>query len=246
MLERVGRLEFFAALLPGFFLVCAITIAFAPVQMVPTTTLWTRLEGAATHIGGAPPLVVLLAFGAYLIGSLVRIVPLKAVERVIPPGKVLFPHVVEVRRFINTLKEEATAACHEVSLGPTIGNSLSQHVFNHWKNAVCLRSADGFRYYQSFESRSRMFAGMFWAGLVGILCAIITICRTVPNVSRAGVELMVLSLAIVVCFGSQFRRVRVQEAVVLASLFTWLVTNERKLANNALHLPVADAPAGDR
>jgi len=50
MLERIGKVEFFSALLPGFYIFLAATIAFGETAVTPAAAgLWGRLKPLATE-----------------------------------------------------------------------------------------------------------------------------------------------------------------------------------------------------
>jgi hypothetical protein len=93
---------------------------------------------------------------------------------------------------------------------------------------LCLRAPTGFTFYQSFEARSRFFAGMFWAGMAGIGGGLYLV-GTVPRAPLSyapALQMIVVSVTLVLAFGFQLRRVREQEARVLVTLFAALLQGE--------------------
>ena len=116
---------------------------------------------------------------------------------------------------------KAMAALREPGLKKNIGISkgIPMFVFNYWKDFVCISSPEGFEFYQTFETRSRMFAGMIFAGLVGILGSLLIIYLTRNYSCEVGLTLFLFSLALYITFGANFRRVRTQEAQVLLMIY---------------------------
>jgi len=90
------------------------------------------------------------------------------------------------------------------------------YVFNYWKDALCVNSTEGFIYYQTFEIQVRLFAGMIWAAWCGFL---ISICIVYFSY-RTALELGSISLIVLVVFGYNFHKLRLQEAMALMLLFT--------------------------
>jgi hypothetical protein len=182
----------------------------------------------ATEARQEPALVLLVLFASYLSGTLVRTLPVRTVERLLPPFHVTFPHWRVLRSFVAGLRTNAAwaglAASELPDLPADIPYRETMLLFNHWKSALSVRTPDSFRYYQTFESRSRMFAGMFWAGLLGAVGSIYTLARlgvTVFLHTPFAWQALAVSLLIALLFGGQFRRVREQEARVLLSLYLW-------------------------
>lgn len=222
MIERLGRVEFFATLPAGFFLLLALVLAASPV-VDPDGRSWSAWAVihriAVDEVEGHASLILLILFATYLLGSLVRSLPVSIVDRLTPPFRRGFPPIDVVREALAELSQHKKATRFTAAHAPKVGSTLPTTVFNHWKNWLCVLNQDAFRYYQSFESRSRMFAGMAMAGAVGCVCALVILYRAGWSVPRIGVELLVASGALVLLFGGQFRRVRKQEAGVLVSLF---------------------------
>jgi hypothetical protein len=158
----------------------------------------------------------------------------RTVERLLPPFRVMFPHWRVLRTFVAGLKTNASwaglAEGELPDLPAAVPYGETMLLFNHWKNALCVRSPESFRYYQMFESRSRMFAGMFWAGLIGVLGSIWTLAHLgVTGFAHTPFawQALAVSAVVILLFGGQFRRVREQEARVLLSLYLWSKREEK-------------------
>ena len=145
-----------------------------------------------------------------------------------------FPHSERLEDYLGTLRSNASSThCSEFAT-PVIDNIVPMDVFNYWKNVLCINSPDGFRYYQGFEARSRFFSGMFWAGLLGMVGGIWSII-VYPTVPLALWQILIISTVVALLFGSQFRRIRCQEATALISLYTaYCQTHSKTSANNSL------------
>ena len=97
-----------------------------------------------------------------------------------------------------------------------------------------MNSPEGFRLYQSFEARSRFFAGMFWAGLFGIAGWVWLVIYS--EMARDRWHLLIPSVILVIVFGSQFRRVRAQESLVLFSVYSGMGHERKEQVNTSLRI----------
>lgn len=248
MLNRIGKVDFFAVLPAGFYVFVVFLIVFG-LATSPTTgttiSIWKPISDLVATAVGKPVTLVLVLFGSYLIGSSLRAFPVKWAEKATPPFRLEFPYPLELQRVISELEKQKEASGFNPNKSLSISDDLKMSVFNYWKDKLCMKSPDGFSYYQSFEARTRYFAGMFWAGCIGVIGGLIIIFQ-IPNGSldqKFGV--LVLSIMIMVVFGGQFRRVREQEARVLVSLFAVLqqdcVTSQQVNAGDGKKRGGADA-----
>ena len=163
-----------------------------------------------------PVALVFVLFGSYLCGSILRVLPVRWAEKATPPFKSEFPYPEAMRDFLTNLTERSTPTELALKKLPDLSQVGSQRQFNHWKNVLCMHSPDAFNHYQTFEARTRFFAGMLWAGFVGLLGGSTL---AVQGGLPAGFQLALLSLLLIGAYGIQFRRVRIQEVVVLFSLY---------------------------
>lgn len=215
-------MEFFAAIPPGFFIfivsfVCLVNGTAAATSL----SLWEHLLFLSTKIKENPPVIIFVLFAAYLLGSIIRSMPVQWAEAVASFGRSRFPFGPKLRGMLREIKDECAATNLRPESLPTV-EKLSSSTFNYWKDFLCARAPEAFLYYQSFEARSRFYTGMFWAGAVGIIGGGVTVLRSyMANLSLIpGTQLCVVSLCLCLAFGTQLRRVREQEARVLLTLFT--------------------------
>jgi hypothetical protein len=105
--------------------------------------------------------------------------------------------------------------------------------YQFWKISICSELPDVFSYTQNMESTVRLFAGMFWAGLLGIIgsCSLLGTWLLKsslggPDWVRLGLIVLGISLIISFIFGMNIRRVRGQE--VRYVFYAYLVLQEKK------------------
>ena len=55
---------------------------------------------------------------------------------------------------VDTLNRNLSAACHDPSKVPDVSRGLPMHVFNYWKDVLCVKSTAGFEDYQTFRLES--------------------------------------------------------------------------------------------
>ena len=76
---------------------------------------------------------------------------------------------------------------------------------------------------QTFEARSRFFAGMFWAGLVGAIAGTVLsgihLAGSDLWVHKPALQLIIISALMMLLFGRQLAGVRKQEASVVLFLY---------------------------
>lgn len=221
---RVTRGEFFAVLAPGFFI---FVVAYAAFNATGSATasppsLWKVLEDLSSEVGKYPALLVFIIFGAYLLGSILRALPVGYVERMIPPFRTKFPHADRLREVRETLKKHDKAAMIDPHLLITLpDDDLPMHVYNYWKDVLAVCSPEGFQHYETFETRVRFFGGIFWAALFGIASSLyLTVQSPAFFPHPTGGPLFIISAVLLLSFGSQFRRIRKQEAGALLMIFT--------------------------
>ena len=90
--------------------------------------------------------------------------------------------------------------------------------FDYFKLYVCANSPHTFDYLRSFEARVNLFAGVFWAGVIGIVSGSVVVIGThsdeIPSVwLRPGISLIAVSLFFAGMFGQRLVRVRRLEVI---------------------------------
>ncbi len=217
MVSQFPRSEFLSVLPPGLFV---LTAAFAAANVQSSQqTLWAFLSNFAVQIQNAPLLLLFLLLGSYLLGSVLRALPVNWVERLVPPFGVQFPYPTVIEDVLKTFLQNQSLTGHDVTSIPSINGQLPMHVFNFWKDVLCVSSPGAFEYYQTFETRVRLFAGLTWASSVGVLCAGVAAVRLETVSSPLALAIFLLSAMMLVAFGLNFRRVRRQEVRVLFMLY---------------------------
>lgn len=93
-------------------------------------------------------------------------------------------------------------------------------VFDCWKSILRVRVPTAYAHVRSLEGRVRMFVGLFWAGLLGIVVGASVLVFRSQGWSRPSLVVMLVSAAMFIAFGSRVRHVRAEEAneVLLAYL----------------------------
>ncbi|MBI1760234.1 MAG: hypothetical protein HYR56_02250 [Acidobacteria bacterium] len=231
IVSQFNKSDLFAVLPPGFVIFTFVYAVYRTNNQ--TASLWAVLQGLTDQLQQRPAWLVFVLFAAYLLGNLVRTIPVEFAERMLPPfRKKGFPYPDKLQEVIVTLTENAAAArLVDSEQLPDLSNGVPLHVYNYWKNALCVGTANGFDYFQSFETRMRFFTGMLWAGWVGLLGSLVIALRCQTLTHPAGLTMFVLALVILLTFGLNFRRVRRQEARALLLLFVVYQQNSARSAS---------------
>ena len=228
IINQFSKSDFFGVLPPGFYSFVAV-YSWYSVQFITKPSIEPKpsvesLWGILTKLSGAvqekPATLVFILFASYLIGSVFRAIPVYWAERLIPPFTKDFPYPITLIEVLATLNAYPETTKHDINKMPKVDKGVPMHIFNYWKDVLCLRSPEGFAYYQTFETRVRFFAGMIWAGLIGSLSGGYLILRFLDLKHPTGLPLFLLSSILLIIFSSNFRRVRRQEARSLVTIFT--------------------------
>lgn len=226
---RLSGVEFFAAMPPGVFVFLVAYVCLSPsLSADGLASLSERLLPLSRVLQENPPMVVGAVFGSYLFGSIIRSLPVRWADSVASFRRDDFPYPAMLARAVAIMKTEYAACGIDPRLLPE-WTHLSAGTFNYWKDVLCLRAPAAFSFYQSYEARSRFFAGMFWAGMAGVVGGLYLVvsARFEQTPYTPALQLLIASVVLVVAFGFQLRRVREQEARVLVTLFAALLQDER-------------------
>jgi hypothetical protein len=222
MFDRIEKIDFFAVFPAGFYVFVVLFIdyqAFLSPDAFLGKSIWSPVLNLAETVGSKPINLALILFVCYLLGSSLRALPVKWVERLTPPFRLEFPYPDRLKKVLKELASNRKASDFDPERPPIITNDVEMSVFNYWKDTLCIGTHDAFAYYQTFEARTRFFAGMFWSGCIGTVGGTAVLFhRCVSDFPDKYIPL-VLSVILVAVFGGQFRRVREQEAGVLVTLF---------------------------
>ena len=215
--SQFNKSDLFAVFPPGFVIFMFVYAAYRTDKQA--SSLWVVLGLLTEQLQQRPAWIVFVLFAAYLLGTLSRTIPVFIAERLLPPFKGGFPYPSVLSEVVDTLKQNAIAARIDTDRLPDLSNGVPGHVYNYWKHLLCLGTAEGFDYYQTFETRVRFFTGMIWAGWIGLLCSLAIFIRCWMLTHTVGWIMLGLAFLLLLTFGYNFRRVRRQEARALLLLF---------------------------
>ena len=198
--------------------------------------LWDRFEPVVAAISDFWPLSILFVFAAYLIGAVMRAVPVNSADgacrrlfrRTIPTKndrrkmyEEAFPYRSLLKYYITSFKKYNLVPNNfildENDIGQ-ISNLKLHNLFIHFKNCLCSKSPDIYSTVKEFESRVRLFSGMFIAGICGLILVSCLLVIVLLNESVAIWWPFVLttaftSLLLILAFGRQLPKARKQEAM---------------------------------
>ena len=242
---RMTSVEFFAAMPPGLFSFLVFYACLASgLEGKSPPSIWGYLMVLSDALKQSPPMIFIVVFGAYLFGSIIRSMPVQWAESITSRGRSNFPYPSILCGMIDQIAAERRASGLHPEHLPNVG-VLSTSTFNYWKDCVCIREPQAFVFYQSFEARSRFFAGMFWAGALGFAGSIYMAVRwhVQGGSYLPAIQLLVLSLSLILAFGLQLHRVREQEARVLLTLFV-VVTQQSEFRSDLRARTTGDMGSG--
>ena len=185
VLSRV-RGDFFPVMAPGLYVVLAIAAVFVAIGGDSNSaTLWARFEPLVRHIRDYWPLSILVVFAAYLFGSILHAFPVTLSDKICRHcfRRTLrkkfrkfyddeFPYKMLIDEYTNTIpgyKEFNDKISSNAEKLNDFQDFTLINIYNYFKLSVCIGSPSTFLIIQELESRIRLFSGMFWAGLIGIL-----------------------------------------------------------------------------
>ncbi|MBI3418380.1 MAG: hypothetical protein HY043_24080 [Verrucomicrobia bacterium] len=147
----------------------------------------------------------------------------------------LHPRVLVDERLLLPEKEANETASQD--------ESRLHDIFNFWKMVLCQEAESAFLFTQELEARVRLFAGMFWAGAVGL--AITLVGSFLVAMNFFGIHLikpdwckplaLLTGLSLILCalFGSQLRRVRKHEVRQLFTAYLALYRRDRQQSDRS-------------
>ena len=216
-------MEFFAVLPGGLYSLLAIYCSvFSPIDSaIDQNNIWEHLRPLVSELRKEPVTIILVLFFSYILGSIIRAFPVDWSEHLIPNFRVQFPFTENLKRNLVDFKNYSEALnLNEEKLPKLERDIIPPSVYNHWKDILSMNSENGFEHYQSFETRSRYFASMLWAGYIGVGSSIYFGYEALKySCYLPPLTLFVLSTFISLAYGFQLRRVRKVEAKVLLSLY---------------------------
>ena len=241
VLSRVKN-DSVAILVPGsFVLLIIISVYLALTHKDQSSGIIKRIAPFFKVFTDYWPLFLVLFIIAYLVGILIRAIRVNLADML--SKKIFekfnrskwirlgyeseFPYPVILEDVKKELLESNMISSYSLPNEKNLHN-----VYNFWKMIICLESQDVFSHIQNLESIVRLFVGMFWSGFIGVIGYLITLGGCLLNKIIRDVWLdftlvmLVVSVIILIMFGMNIRRVRVQEVVVL--FMAYLVIHQKK------------------
>ncbi|MCH9694854.1 MAG: hypothetical protein K0U72_10125 [Gammaproteobacteria bacterium] len=225
-LARIPTVDFFAVLPPGAYLLTAAAAAFGE-GLSGAPSIWSHLLPFFMAIAEYPILAIPAVVAAFMFGSIVRALKVGWAQP-FSKGTSAFPYLESLDQFLGALESTESAAQLRRDLRESTHPQL---LFNYWKDRLCLEAPGGFAQYVHFEARSRFFAGMFWAGLLGVIASVVMAARAGSLTAPAVWQAFLISVVIVLIFAVQLRTVREAEAKVCVALYVAL--HERRFPPSA-------------
>ncbi|PCJ57448.1 MAG: hypothetical protein COA73_10780 [Candidatus Hydrogenedentota bacterium] len=270
--RRLGRIEFFATIPAGllifYFLYTAIYMLswfrYGPGDTV-TLDLLIPVGEESSHLALVianqvlldyltqnPAAIVLLLFIAYIIGSIVRSLPVSKVDEAIPnitgkENKGNFPYPLIIRETVENISNNAQllGLPHDIQLPNVedIDDKALMDIFSFWKDDLRVNAPDVYTHYEAFEARSRFFAGMIIAGFVG--CGafggalggamFLAFYKGADIAFSPFIITMFLPILISLTYSLQIRRIRKQEVKELLMLYILQQKNRVDAASQPTH-----------
>lgn len=245
VLSRVSRFDFFAIMAPGFYILSTfVVVATAIYDNGAAVNAWVRLLSIVEKASSPWPMVIGIILLSYLIGTIPRAVPVNRADKICKylfkwlqrEGYVRFLYEDHFP-FRRVLEKQLTALqsngfANSIKI-PKEGTTHS--LFNFWKMIVCEQSPAAFAFTQGLEARVRLFSGMIWAGVAGIVvslsgilwCGVAAGALTYPWLSPM-LTLFIVSTVIALMFGLRLRVVRGDEVVYLFLAYIVLAQGPNK------------------
>lgn len=240
-LSRV-KTNFLAILVPGTFVFgVMLSVYLAFTQKDPNITLSKHIKFFLKVLQAYWLLAIIFIIIGYLVGILIRSIRVNYADELSKKifskfdtrksGKNLyeseFPYPVMLEKIKKGLVD--FKLIRDIKLPK---NDLHD-VYLFWKIMICSELPEVFDYIYTMESTVRLFAGMFWAGLLGIIGSLSIFVGCIFSFDIIGVVwwkfniyMLVISVTISIMFGGNIRRVRRQE--VQAVFNAYLVLKEKK------------------
>ena len=241
IMSRVKN-DFFAILVPGsFILVIIASVSLALTQPGQTNGIIQRITPFFLALKKYWPLLFLIFIIAYLVGMLIRAIRVNLADKI---SKKLFSKwnkrewlqlgyesPFPYPRVLEKVKEQLTES-NLVADFSLPGKGNLHNAYNFWKMVICAESQELFNYIQNQESMVRLFVGMFWTGLTGVIGYFITLvgCLIYKEIRVVWLDytiaMFAASIVVLVMFGMSIRRVRVQEVGFVFMAYLVIIQKE--------------------
>ena len=221
--SQFTRSDFFAVIPTGLYNFCVFYSCFSLSNgyLADNNTLWGVILQLSSDMYDYPLLSLFVLFASYLIGNVLRALPVYWAVKTLPPYSAKFPNPEILKEVVDTIEEnhQATMIKKSNKKLPDLSKGVPMHVYNYWKDILCLKTPEGFQYYQNFETRVRFFTGMVWAAWTGVAGSIYIMIARSDFFHGVGFPLLIISFVLLIAFGANIRRVRRQESRALVTLF---------------------------
>lgn len=238
MFSRV-KTDFFAILIPGSFIMGVFVSGVLVFTQYDTNI---GIMGRFNSLFGTLKDNWVLSFIAFimifLVGNLLRSIRVNKVDRI---ASFFFKRFIKESRDqeyyrnpfpYRPLLEKIKKGLLEVKLIvdiplPEDRNTLHD-VFIYWKTVIRMDSPGSFHHIQDLEGRVRMFAGMFWAGVTGILGSIVTSLSIISNEAARSVWgvyillMFITSVIISAALSLSLKHARSQEVINVFLTYLYL------------------------
>lgn len=230
-LNKISKVEFFAVLPAGTYVMLSIYLYFVSVDSNNSTTLWHEFKLLIELTHSQPTALLLLVFCSYLLGSVLRAIPVSYAEKLMDAFRKdveTFPYPDHTKGIISRLNDKSDIANIKTSVNPNLDKEVCKNVYNYWKDVVCIRTPTAFSHYQEFESRTRFFSSMCMAGVVGIIVSGVILFENLHSLHTPAVYLLILSTCVTLAYGLNIKRVRGQEVSTLTGLYIAHIQNKER------------------
>ncbi len=234
--------EFFAILIPGSFVMGVIVSgALAFTQTDANTGKMGRFGTVLDTLKGNWIFAFLAFVMIFLVGNLFRSIRVNRADsianflfkRFIKASwlKPLYEEPFPYRTFLEKIKTRLLQVnlIEDITLPADPKDNSSLHdIYNYWKTVICIETPGSFNITKELEDRVRLFAGMFWAGVGGIIGSIIISLGFIFNEASRSVWglyilfMSIISVIIAIAFGLSLKRVRSQEVISVLLAFLYL------------------------
>ena len=208
--SKSGKSELIAIMVSGFYIFASLVVQDKNIST------YLFLKPLFVFIKDNPISIAFIVIFSYLFGSIVRSLPVSWAEYITPPFKNEFPYTNYLKESLDSIKKHSKDYHMNPDLLPEIQDSLKDDTFKYWKVSLCLRSPSLFDYTQLFEGRVRFFVGMWWSGIIGSISGICMLFITNNIYLSPALSILMLSIFLTLIFGFQIRRVRKDEAKIVA------------------------------
>lgn len=238
MFSRV-KSDFFAILIPGSFIMGVIVSGVLVFTQYDTELcIMERFNSFFNTLKDNWVLSFIAFIMIFLVGNLIRSIRVNKVDRIAnfffngfikePRDKAHFENPFPYRAVLEEIKTGLLKVKLIEDIPLPENRDTLHDVFIYWKTVIRMDSPGSFHHIQDLEGRVRMFAGMFWAGVVGIFGSIVTLLSFIFNEAACSVWkfyiifMLIISVIISAAFSLNLKHVRNQEVINVFLTYLYL------------------------